>query len=173
MLIYNCKEEEDKKMNKNTLQNTLSNYIDTIKKTTRKDIFKKVLNLTNTLKDDIIINDYSAINGGDLIELVERQRIHSKTHEFKKSSIAGMDDDIDHKQRVEIKFSTSDAYAHSLSETMALVRVIAYTKADGFQVYDIPNYKLVLVNNQGRPYANQLAKYVNKDLTKWYNDHSK
>ena len=160
-------------MNKQELLNTLKNQVANTTKTTRKDIVNVVYNLCNKhIKDNAEIlgieptRDNKGVNLGSTVEAVIHSLFRNKLE--KSDSKKGYDVQIKGK-KVEVKFTTSDAYAHPINEK-AIVDyyiIIAYTKADGGMVFKVPyaNRNDILVNNQNRIYANQKAKYLDRDLT--------
>ena len=76
----------------------------------------------------------------------------------------------DNGEKVEVKFTTSDAYAHKINQDqkVAYYLIIAYTQSEGGIVFKIPFAEKdnIKTNKQGRVITNQLAKYQDKELTK-------
>ena len=72
-------------------------------------------------------------------------------------------------EKVEVKFSTSDAYAHPInaSEVVDYYLVITYSKKLGLQVFKVPYAKRNEIdrNAQSRITINQKVKFLDKDLT--------
>lgn len=160
-------------MKKTELLNTLKNQVANTTKSTRKDIINVVYNLCKKhIKDNAEIfgieptRDNNGVNLGSTVEAVVHSLFRNKLE--KSDSKKGYDVKIKG-QKVEVKFTTSDAYAHPINEQAVVdyYIIIAYTKADGGVVYKIPYEKRndILVNNQNRIYANQKAKYLDRDLT--------
>ena len=159
-------------MKKQELLNTLKNQIESTNKSTRKDIIKMVSNLVEKhFNNNVVINGLnntrsnSGVNLGELVEIITKKALFN-AHAKKSMS------DYDYQKdgvKYEIKFTTSDAYAHAINEKQKVdyYIIVVYTKADGGCVFKVPyaNKNEIAVNNQCRVITNQKAKFIDKELT--------
>jgi len=142
-------------------------------KTTRKDIIKVVAQLVEKhIKDNADVYGISTtrkhtnyVNLGDVVEIVAKSIFNNDLHKNNNSY------DVEHNgEKVEVKFATSDAYAHKINKNNIVdyYLIITYTKALGGMVFKVPytERQQIKVNKQGRVITNQLAKYIDNDLTK-------
>lgn len=140
------------------------------KKSTRKSFVAVVRNLVekhikNGAEIDGISPTNSGVNLGDTAEIVIKSLFRNKLVKSQK------DFDAQYKgEKIEVKWSTSDAYAHPINENAKVDYYIiaTYSKALGGQVFKIPYAERhnIQVNNQKRVITNQKAKYLNLELTK-------
>lgn len=156
-------------MKKQTILNILKTQQLTTKKTTRQDIIAVVSKLVEYhIKDNAEINGLSptrssnGLNLGELVEIIIKSKFRNKLTKNNKDYDATIKGD-----RVEIKFSTSDSYAHTTNTNQKVdyYLIATYTKKEGGLIFKIPSASEIVVNNQGRAVTNQKAKYLDKDLT--------
>lgn len=142
-------------------------------KTTRKDIIGIVYNLVNNhIKDNQDINGVNltrstiGFNLGEIVEIVIKSIFKNKT--VKSASNRGFDS-LYKGAKYEIKFTTSDAYAHPVNKKVKVdyYLIVGYSKSMGGVVFKIPFSARdeIVVNNQQRVVINQKAKFIDKDLT--------
>lgn len=151
----------------------LDNQIINTKKTTRKDIIKVVRDMVAYhIKDNANISGLSGtrsatgLNLGEVVEVIT----HAIFRNALKKSASDKHYDLQIKgEKCEVKFTTSDAYAHpiNLNAVVDYYLIVAYSKTLGGQVFKVPyaNRKDITVNAQMRVTPNQLAKYLDKGLT--------
>ena len=141
-------------------------------KTTRQQIIKVVAHLVEKhIKDNADIQGISTtrnangVNLGDVVEIIAKSIYKNELVKDNKDY-----DLTDNGEKVEVKFTTSDAYAHKINQEqkVAYYLIIAYTQNEGGTVFKIPfaERNNIKVNKQGRVITNQLAKYQDKELTK-------
>ena len=140
------------------------------KKTTRKDFVAVVRTLVEKhIKHGAEIEGISptnsGVNLGDTAEIVIKSLFRNKLVKSQK------DFDAQYKgEKIEVKWTTSDAYAHPINENAKVDYYIiaAYSKALGGQVFKVPYAERnnIQVNKQKRIITNQKAKYLNLELTK-------
>ena len=141
-------------------------------KTTRQQIIKVVANLVKKhIKDNADIQGIyqtrkeKGVNLGDVVEIITKSIYKNELVKSKKDY-----DLTDNGEKVEVKFTTSDAYAHKINpnQKVAYYLIIAYTPSDGRIVFKVPFAEKgnIKTNKQGRVITNQLAKYQDKELTK-------
>lgn len=157
-------------MNKQTILSILDTQRQLAKKNTRQDIISVVSKLVNYhIKDNAEINGLSAtrsnsgLNLGELVEVVIKSKFRNKLTKDNKEYDATIQG-----EKVEIKFSTSDAYAHTTNtkNKVDYYLIATYTKKEGGLIFKVPTAKEIEVNNQGRATTNQKAKYLDKELTR-------
>lgn len=159
-------------MKKETLINLLDNQQLLTKKTTRKDIIALVRDMVEKhIKDNAEINginatrDNKGVNLGEVMEVVAKSLFRNKLEKSEKNYDATIQG-----EKVEIKFSTSDAYAHPINDKAKVdyYLIITYSKKLGGMVFKVPyaNKNEIDINNQLRITTNQKQKFLNKDLTK-------
>ena len=140
-------------------------------KTTRQQIIKVVANLVSKhIKDNDNIQGINPTRNGKGVNLGEVVEIITKSIYKNKLVKDSKDYDLtDNGEKVEVKFTTSDAYSHPINprQKVAYYLIIAYTKADGGMVFKVPfaEKNNIQVNKQGRVITNQLARYLDKELT--------
>ena len=132
-------------MKKQTILSILASQKKLTKKTTRQDVIDVVSKLVDYhIKDNAEINGLSTtrsnsgLNLGELVEIVIKSKFRNKLDKDNKQYDATIKGD-----KVEIKWSTSDAYAHTTNTN---------NKVD---------YYLI-----GRAITNQKAKYLDRNLTR-------
>lgn len=159
-------------MNKTQLLNLLNEQVNQPNtKTTRQQIIKVVANLVSKhIKDNANIQGINPTRNGKGVNLGEVVEIITKSIYKNKLIKDSKDYDLtDNGEKVEVKFTTSDAYSHSInpSQKVAYYLIIAYTKALGGMVFKVPFAEKdnIKTNRQGRVITNQLAKYQDKELT--------
>ena len=157
-------------MKKNELLRTLEVQKLATKKNTRQDIINAVEMLVNYhIKDNADIKGISpnrstsGVNLGEIVELVIKSKFRNKLVKDNKEYDATING-----EKVEIKFSTSDAYAHATNTNNKVdyYLIATYTKKEGGNIFRIPTASEIVVNNQGRAITNQKAKYLDKTLTR-------
>lgn len=157
-------------MKKNELLRTLEVQKLATKKTTRQDIINAVEMLVNYhIKDNAEIKGISpnrstsGVNLGEIVELVIKSKFRNKLVKDNKEYDATINGD-----KVEIKFSTSDAYAHATNTNNKVdyYLIATYTKKEGGNIFRIPTASEIVCNNQGRAITNQKVKYLDKNLTR-------
>ena len=159
-------------MNKKELLETLSNQIESTQKSTRKDIVKMVSNLVvKHFNNNVVINGLnntrsnSGVNLGELVEIITKKALFNAHAKKSTSEYDYQKDGV----KYEIKFTTSDAYAHAINEKQKVdyYIIVAYTKADGGCVFKVPyaSKNEIAVNNQNRVITNQKAKFIDRELT--------
>ena len=159
-------------MKKETLLNILNYQRETTTKTTRKDIISLVSTLAQRhLKDNSEIvgvsptRNLNGVNLGDIVEILVKSLFRNKLEKSNKKYDAQIKG-----EKVEIKFTTSDAYAHPINKNAVVdyYLIVAYSKALGGQIFKVPYNERnnIQVNNQERVVINQKAKYIDKELTK-------
>ena len=143
------------------------------KKTTRKDIISFVADMVNYhIKDNAEIKGINAtrsntgVNLGEVMEVITKSLFRNK---LEKSDSSKHYDLIAKGEKVEVKFSTSDAYAHPInkSEKVDYYLIITYSKKLGLNAFKVPYDKRneIDTNNQSRITINQKVKFLDKDLT--------
>ena len=157
-------------MKKENLITTLTLQANLTKKTTRKDFVAVVRTLVEKhIKHGAEIEGISptnsGVNLGDTAEIVIKSLFRNKLVKSQK------DFDAQYKgEKIEVKWTTSDAYAHPINENAKVDYYIiaAYSKALGGQVFKVPYAERnnIQVNKQKRIITNQKAKYLNLELTK-------
>lgn len=156
-------------MKKENLITTLKLQENLTKKTTRKDFVAVVRTLAekhikNGAEIEGISPTASGVNLGDTAEIIIKSLFRNKLVKSQKEY------DAQYKgEKVEVKWTTSDAYAHPINENAKVDYYIiaTYTKALGGQVFKIPynERQNIQVNKQNRVITNQKAKYLNLELT--------
>lgn len=160
-------------MKKNDLIKLLERQQQETKKNTRQDIIAFVRDMVEYhIKDNAELSGINTtrsntgVNLGEVVEVIVKSLFNNK---LEKSDSNKHYDMLTKGKKVEIKFSTSDAYAHPInkSEKVDYYMIITYTKSDGLQAFKVPyaQRNLIRVNAQGRVYTNQQAKFLDKDLT--------
>lgn len=140
-------------------------------KTTRQQIIKVVADLVDKhIKDNDNIQGINptrnrkGVNLGEVVEIIIKSIHKNKLVKDSKDY-----DLTDNGEKVEVKFTTSDAYSHPINpkQKVAYYLIIAYTKADGGMVFKVPfaERQNIKTNKQGRVITNQLARYLDKELT--------
>ena len=143
------------------------------KKNTRQDIIDFVASMVEYhIKDnaDLVgINPTrtgSGVNLGEVMEVVAKSLFRNK---LEKSDSSKHYDLLAKGEKVEVKFSTSDAYAHPInkSEVVDYYLIITYSKKLGLQVFKVPYAQRneIDINNQSRITINQKVKFLDKELT--------
>ena len=159
-------------MKKSIILTMLNTQKDLTKKSTRKDIIDVVASLVDYhIKDNAEVEGLSlnrsstGLNLGELVEVVIRSIFRNKVA---KSNLHGCDATYKG-EKVEVKFSTSDAYAHPINPQAKVdyYLLATYSKANGGIVFKVPYAKRsdIVVNAQSRVMCNQLAKYIDQTLT--------
>lgn len=146
------------------LQETITN------KTTRKDFVAVVRNLVekhikNGAEIEGISPTNSGVNLGDTAEIIIKSLFRNKLVKSQK------DYDAQYKgEKIEVKWTTSDAYAHPINENVKVDYYIiaTYSKKLGGQVFKIPYAERnnIQVNKQKRVITKQETKYLNLELTR-------
>ncbi len=161
-------------MKKENLLMVLASQKETTKKTTRKDIIDFVSAMVEYhIKDGAEISGISAtrsntgVNLGEVMEVIAKSLFRNK---LSKSASDKHYDLIAKGEKVEVKFATSDAYAHPInqSEVVDYYLIITYSKKLGLIAFKVPyaNRNEIDRNNQCRITINQKSKFIDKDLTK-------
>jgi len=161
-------------MTKNELLRVLNTQKETTKKTTRKDFIDLVASMVEYhIKDNAVLSGINTtrneigVNLGEVMEVVLKSIFRNKTE--KSESNKHYDAQIKG-EKVEIKWTTSDAYAHPInpSEKVDYYLIVAYSKRDGGNVFKVPytNLNEIITNNQNRVMTNQKAKFLDSRLTK-------
>ena len=157
-------------MKKQTILSILASQKKLTKKTTRQDVIDVVSKLVDYhIKDNAEINGLSTtrsnsgLNLGELVEIVIKSKFRNKLDKDNKQYDATIKGD-----KVEIKWSTSDAYAHTTNTNNKVdyYLIATYTKKEGGNIFRIPTASEIEVNNQGRAITNQKAKYLDRNLTR-------
>ncbi len=161
-------------MKKESLLNMLNSQLDLTKKSTRKDIVALVRDMVNYhIKDGAEISGLSAtrsntgVNLGEVVEIIAKSLFRNK---LTKAQSNAKYDLLAKGEKVEVKFSTSDAYAHAINpnEVVDYYMIITYSKKLGGMVFKVPFSQRSEIdrNNQNRITINQKQKFLDKDLTK-------
>ena len=158
-------------MKKTTILTLLNSQKSTTKKTTRKDVIELVASLVekhipaNAEISGLSLNrSMSGLNLGDIIEVVAKSLYNNPLEKSDKSY-----DLTDNNKKVEVKFATSDAYAHPFNnEKVDYYMIITYSKKLGGMVFKVPyaNRNEIDINNQARITINQKQKFFDSALTK-------
>lgn len=141
-------------------------------KTTRQQIIKVVANLVKKhIKDNADIQGINptrnakGVNLGEVVEIITKSIYKNELVKDSKDY-----DLTDNGEKVEVKFTTSDAYAHKINQEqkVAYYLIIAYTQSEGGMVFKVPfaERDKIKVNKQGRVITNQLARFQDDNLTK-------
>jgi hypothetical protein len=154
---------------KTNLINTLTTQQLNTKKTTRRDFIAVVRTLVekhikNGAEIEGISPTASGVNLGDTAEIVIKSLFRNKLVKSQK------DYDAQYKgEKIEVKWTTTDAYAHPINETAKVDYYIiaTYSKKLGGQVFKIPygERQNIQVDTRKRPIPNQKTKYLNLELT--------
>ena len=160
-------------MKKETLLNILNCQIDNTKKCTRKDVVALVRDMVAYhIKDNADIDgisptrDGTGVNLGEVVEVV----LHAIFRNALNKSGSDKSYDLTIKgEKVEVKFSTCDAYAHPINQQQKVgyYLIVAYSKKLGGQVFKVPyaNKHEINVNAQSRVTINQKPCFLDKVLT--------
>ena len=143
------------------------------KKNTRQDIIDFVASMVNYhIKDGSEIKGINptrsgaGVNLGEVMEVIAKSLFRNK---LEKSDSNRHYDLLAKGEKVEVKFSTSDAYAHPInaSEKVDYYLVITYSKKLGLQAFKVPyaSRNEIDRNAQSRITINQKVKFLDKDLT--------
>lgn len=160
-------------MTKQELLQVLAIQRKNTKKTTRQDFINLVYNMVEYhIKDNALLSGINTtrneigVNLGEVMEVVLKSIFRNKTE---KSDNKKHFDATIKGEKVEIKWTTSDAYAHPINheEVVDYYLIVAYSKRDGGQVFKVPyaNLNEIAINNQGRVITNQKAKFYDSRLT--------
>lgn len=161
-------------MKKSVLLALLNCQYDNTKKTTRKDIVALVRDMVSYhIKDNAEINginptrDGTGVNLGEVMEIV----LHAIFRNALAKSESNKSYDLTVKgEKVEVKFTTSDAYAHPINQAQKVgyYLIVAYSKKLGGQVFKVPyeQRQHIDVNNQMRITINQKQRFLDTNLTK-------
>ena len=124
------------------------------------------------IKDNAEVNGISptrngiGVNLGEVVEVVAKSVFRNKLE--KSNSDKHYDMQVKG-AKVEVKFSTSDAYAHPINpnEVVDYYMIITYSKKLGLQVFSVPYAKKneIDTNNQNRITINQKVKFLDRQLT--------
>ena len=168
-------------MKKNELLNALREQ-QTKGKSTRRDYISYVADMVaKYVNSNAEIKGLSPLksgyNLGDVMEVVIRSICGNNLIVDRGAKLTDYDA-TDNGTTYEVKFSTSDSYAHEIntSKKVDYYLIITATKRDGVNVYKIPFAKRADINvlmttdkKTGkitlRPTAKQNAKYLNKEWT--------
>ena len=161
-------------MKKSELLKVLNSQLVLTKKTTRKDIVALVRDMVEYhIKDNAdvcgisLTRDCTGVNLGEVMEVIAKSLFRNK---LEKSNSNKHYDLLAKGEKVEVKFTTSDAYAHPINdnEVVDYYLIIAYSKKLGGQVFKVPYNKANEIdkNNQGRITINQKVKFLDNELTK-------
>jgi Na+-transporting NADH:ubiquinone oxidoreductase subunit NqrC len=167
------KRKEEKNMKKAILLSILAQQQQQTKKTTRQDIISLVADLVQKhIKDNAEINginltrDQIGVNLGEVVEVIMKSLYRNK---LAKSSSNQHYDLTAKGEKVEVKFTTCDAYAHPINknEKVGYYLIVAYSKKLGGMVFKVPyeNRNEIDTNNQARITINQKQKFFDKELT--------
>lgn len=160
-------------MKKEKLLQILGYQIDNTKKTTRRDIISMVRGLVaHHIKDGANIDgvnvtrDGTGLNLGEVVEVI----LHSVfRNALRKTEGKGYDLQIKG-EKVEVKFTTSDAYAHPINPNAQVdyYLIVAYSKKLGGMVFKVPYEQRMFIetNEQNRITINQRARFFDSELTK-------
>ncbi len=160
-------------MKKTILLSILAQQQQQTKKTTRQDIIALVSNLVQKhIKDNAEIDginltrDQIGVNLGEVVEVIMKSLHRNK---LAKASSNQHYDLTSKGEKVEVKFTTSDAYAHPINknEKVGYYLIVAYSKKLGGMVFKVPyaNRGEIDTNNQDRITINQKAKFLDRELT--------
>lgn len=160
-------------MKKAILLSILAKQQNETKKTTRKDIINVVYDLVQKhIKDNAEVNGINAtregtgVNLGEVVEVVMKS-LHRNA--LNKSASDKHYDLLAKGEKVEVKFSTSDAYAHPINpnEKVGYYLIVTYSKKLGGMVFKVPyaNKSEIDINNQCRVTINQKQKFFDRELT--------
>ena len=160
-------------MKKENLLEMLKSQRVMTKKNTRQDIIDFVASMVEYhIKDnaDLVgINPTrtgSGVNLGEVMEVVAKSLFRNK---LEKSDSSKHYDLLAKGEKVEVKFATSDAYAHPInkSEVVDYYLIITYSKKLGLQAFKVPYAQRneIDINNQSRITINQKVKLLDKELT--------
>lgn len=160
-------------MKKTILLSILAQQQQQTKKTTRQDIIALVSNLVRKhIKDNAEIEgvnltrDQIGVNLGEVVEVIMKSLHRNK---LAKASSNQHYDLTAKGEKVEVKFTTSDAYAHPINpnEKVGYYLIVAYSKKLGGMVFKVPyaNRGEIDTNNQARITINQKAKFLDRELT--------
>lgn len=161
-------------MKKAILLEILKQQRNNTKKNTRQDIITLVSKLVEKhIKDNAEINgvsltrDQIGVNLGEVVEVVMKSIYNNDTSKTMSNQHYDLNDNG---TKVEVKFTTCDAYAHPInkSEKVGYYLIVAYSKKLGGQVFKVPyaNRNDIDVNNQARITINQKQRFLDNDLTK-------
>ena len=143
------------------------------KKSTRKDIVAFVRDMVAYhIKDNADISGINTtrsntgVNLGEVMEVIAKSLFRNK---LSKSDSSKHYDMTVKGEKVEVKFSTSDAYAHPINaqEVVDYYLIITYSKKLGLNAFKVPYAKRseIDTNNQSRITINQKVKFLDKELT--------
>jgi len=160
-------------MKKQILIDLLDSQKTLTKKTTRKDIISLVRDMVAYhIKDNAEVNGISptrtgaGVNLGEVVEVIAKSLFRNK---LEKSGSDKHYDLIAKGEKVEVKFSTSDAYAHPINqnEKVDYYLIITYSKKLGGMVFKVPfaSRNEIDTNNQSRITINQKQKFYDRQLT--------
>lgn len=160
-------------MKKEMLLKVLANQKTLTKKNTRQDIIDFVANMVEYhIKDNAEISGLSStrsnagVNLGEVVEIIAKSLFRNK---LEKAQSNAKYDLLAKGEKVEVKFSTSDAYAHAINpnEVVDYYMIITYSKRDGLNAFKVPYTcrNEIAVNNQGRVITNQKQKFYDSKLT--------
>ena len=144
------------------------------KKNTRQDIIDFVASMVEYhIKDNAEIDGINptrtsvGVNLGEVMEVVAKSVCRNK---LVKSDSSKHYDLTFKGEKVEVKFATSDAYAHPINpnEVVDYYLIITYSKKLGLQVFKVPYAQRNEIdrNNQNRITINQKVKFLDNELTK-------
>ena len=161
-------------MKKQTLIDLLDSQKTLTKKNTRKDIIEVVRDMVAYhIKDNAEVVGLSGtrsntgVNLGEVVEVVAKSLFRNK---LEKSDSNKHYDLIAKGEKVEVKFATSDAYAHPINpnEKVDYYLIITYSKKLGLNAFKVPYEQRNEIdrNNQNRITINQKVKFLDSKLTK-------
>lgn len=161
-------------MKKQILIDLLDSQKTLTKKNTRKDIIDVVRDMVEyhiPANANILglsgTRSNTGVNLGEVVEVVAKSLFRNK---LEKASSDKHYDLLAKGEKVEVKFATSDAYAHPINknEVVDYYLIITYSKKLGGMVFKVPfaQRNEIDINNQSRITINQKAKFLDKELTK-------
>lgn len=159
-------------MKKAILLEVLKQQRNNTKKNTRQDIISIVSKLVEKhIKDNAEINgvsltrDQIGVNLGEVVEVVMKSIFNNDTSKTMSNQHYDLNDNG---AKVEVKWATSDSYAHPInpSEKVGYYLIVAYTKKLGGMVFKIPYAQRNEIDLCGvRPTPNQKQKFFDSALT--------
>lgn len=160
-------------MKKAILLEVLKQQRNNTKKNTRQDIISLVSKLVEKhINDNAEINgisltrDQIGVNLGEVVEVIMKSIYNNDTSKTMSNQHYDLNDNG---TKVEVKFTTCDAYAHPInkSEKVGYYLIVAYSKKLGGMVFKVPyaNRNEIDINNQARITINQKQKFFDRALT--------
>lgn len=141
-------------------------------KSTRKAVVSLVRDMVEYhIKDNAEVlglsstRSFTGVNLGEVVEIIVKSLFRNKlTKSAKAYDLQAQG------EKVEVKFTTSDAYAHAINPNQKVDRylIVAYSKGEGLLAFNVPASQKdeIILNTQRRVVVNQKAKFLDRELTK-------